>query len=40
MIRICDNFFKDRRPKIAIFPTAAVCNNFYAELIDPKFPNR
>ena len=40
MIRICDNFFKDRRPKIAIFPTTAVCNNFYAELIDPKFPNR
>jgi hypothetical protein len=40
MIRVFDNFFNDRRPKIAIFPTTAVCNNFYMELLDPKFPNR
>ena len=40
MIRIFDNFFSDLRPKIAIFPTTAVCNNFYMELLDPKFPNR
>ena len=40
IIRICDNFFKDKRPKIAIFPTPSVCSNFYSELMDPKFPNR
>ena len=25
---------------MAIFPTAAVCQNFYKELKDPRFPNR
>ena len=25
MIRICDNFFKDKRPKIAIFPVSLTC---------------
>jgi hypothetical protein len=40
MIRICDNFFLDKRPKLVLFPTTAVCNNFYMELLDRKFPNR
>jgi hypothetical protein len=40
MIRVVDNFFKDRRPKILLFPTPAVCSNFQQELLDPKFPNR
>ena len=40
MIRVADNFFKDRRPKVAIFPTSAVCANFYKELQKPHFPNR
>ena len=40
MLRVADNFFNDRRPKLAIFPTSAVCANFYKELQKPHFPNR
>ena len=40
MIQIADNYFKDRRPKVLIFPTNAVCNSFYRELRNPNFPNR
>ncbi|KAL1523659.1 hypothetical protein AB1Y20_018594 [Prymnesium parvum] len=40
MIQIADNYFFDRRPKILIFPTNAVCNSFYRELRNPRFPNR
>ena len=40
MIRIADNFFKDKRPKLLVFPTPAVCTNFYTELLNAKFPNR
>jgi hypothetical protein len=29
MIRILDNFFDDPRPKIAVFPSASIANNFY-----------
>lgn len=32
MIRALDNFFLDPRPKVAVFPTDAVCKNFYREL--------
>ena len=38
MIRTLDNFFNDPRPKVAVFPTDAVCKNFYREL--GKFPSR
>ena len=37
---MADNFFKDKRPKIVIFPTSAVCNNFYRELRKAELPNR
>lgn len=41
MIRICDNYFDDKRPKVVLFPTKAVCVNFYGELLsEEKFPNR
>jgi hypothetical protein len=40
MIQIADNFFRDRRPKILLFPTQAVAKNFYRELRSPRFPNR
>ena len=40
MIRIADSYFSDRRPKILLFPTPAVCSNFYMELLNPRFPNR
>jgi len=40
MVSVADNFFNDLRPKILIFPTAAVCRNFYSELREAKFPNR
>lgn len=40
MIQIADNYFLDRRPKVLIFPTTAVCNSFYRELRNPRFPNR
>jgi len=40
MIRIADDYFSDRRPKVLIFPTNAVCNSFYRELRNPHFPNR
>ena len=32
--------FNDRRPKVLIFPTNAVCTSFYRELRNPLFPNR
>ena len=38
MVCILDNFFYDQRPKLAIFPKAAVCRNFYTELL--RWPNR
>jgi len=38
--QIADNYFLDRRPKVLIFPTTAVCNSFYRELRNPRFPNR
>ena len=40
MIRIADNYFKDKRPKILLFPSPAVCSNFYMELLNPNFPNQ
>ena len=40
MIQVCDNFFLDRRPKILLFPTNAVCESFYRELRSSKLPNR
>ncbi|CAK9111797.1 unnamed protein product, partial [Durusdinium trenchii] len=38
MVSILENFFYDQRPKIAIFPKAAICRNFYRELL--RWPNR
>lgn len=38
MVMVLDNFFHDPRPKVIIFPTQSVMNNFYGELL--KFPNR
>ncbi|CAL1170359.1 unnamed protein product [Cladocopium goreaui] len=38
MICVLENFFYDQRPKIAIFPKAAICRNFYTELL--RWPNR
>jgi len=38
MIRVLDNYFYDPRPKIPIFPKAAVCRNFYIELL--RWPSR
>ena len=32
MIRILENFFDDERPKLLLFPTQAVVDNFYGEL--------
>lgn len=40
MVRIADNYFNDKRPKLLLFPSAAVCSNFYMELLNPRFPNR
>ncbi len=40
MIRVADNFYLDKRPKILLFPNKTVCDNFYRELREPKFPNR
>ena len=40
MVQIANNYFHDRRPKILLFPTVAICRNFYRELRDPRFPNR
>ena len=37
MIQICDNYFDDKRPKVLIFPTNAVCANFYNEICGGKF---
>lgn len=38
MIKILDTFFDDPRPKVLIFPTQPVCDNFFGELM--KFPNK
>ncbi|CAJ1355828.1 unnamed protein product [Effrenium voratum] len=38
MISILDNFFYDPRPKVVIFPKAAICRNFYLELL--RWPSR
>ncbi|CAE7659015.1 Dcun1d2, partial [Symbiodinium sp. CCMP2456] len=38
MLRMLDNYFDDPRPKVAIFPKHAVCDNFYQELL--KWPTR
>jgi hypothetical protein len=40
MIRIADNYFNDKRPKVLLFPSPAVCSNFYMELLNHRFPNR
>ena len=32
VIKMMDNFFNDPRPKLLIFPTESVVNNFYSEL--------
>ena len=40
MIQIANSYFLDRRPKIVIFPTSAVCASFYRELRHERFPNR
>jgi superfamily II DNA or RNA helicase len=37
MIKICENFYTDSRPKVLIFPNAEVRDNFYQELM--FFPN-
>ena len=37
MIMCLNNFFYDNRPKIIIFPTQSVAQNFYGEIM--KFPN-
>lgn len=37
MIAVLDQFFCDRRPKVPVFPRAAVCRNFYEELL--RWPN-
>lgn len=33
MIKVAENYFNDPRPKILIFPTGAVANNFYLQLM-------
>jgi hypothetical protein len=33
MIRVLDNFFYDKRPKVVIFPTQSIANSFY--LVNP-----
>ena len=40
MIRVADNYFKDKRPKVLLFPSPAVCSNFYMELLNHRFPNK
>ena len=32
MLRVLDNYFDDQRPKLLLFPTEAVADNFYGEL--------
>lgn len=34
MITIAENYYNDPRPKVLIFPTGAVANNFYLQLMD------
>ena len=38
MLRVLDNYFDDQRPKLLLFPTSAVADNFYLEL--GRRPNR
>lgn len=38
MIKVLNNFYADRRPKVLIFPNVKIRNNFYQELL--FFPNR
>lgn len=38
MAMVLDNFFDDPRPKVLIFPTGAVANNFYSEVL--KFDSK
>lgn len=38
MIKVLDNYFYDRRPKVPIFPKDPVCRNFYTELM--RWPSR
>lgn len=38
MLRILDNYFDDRRPRLLLFPTETVATNFYRELA--TMPNR
>ena len=40
IIRVCDNYFKDRRPKLLLFPKTSVCDNFYKEVLKEHVPNR
>jgi len=40
MLQVANAYFKDKRPKLLIFPTTAVCKNFYREVRNPAFPNR
>eukprot|EP00928_Gymnodinium_smaydae_P054065 TRINITY_DN37904_c0_g1_i1.p1 TRINITY_DN37904_c0_g1~~TRINITY_DN37904_c0_g1_i1.p1 ORF type:complete len:1122 (-),score=125.23 TRINITY_DN37904_c0_g1_i1:333-3650(-) len=38
MIAVLNRFYFDRRPKVPVFPRAAVCRNFYEELL--RWPSR
>merc|ERR1719453_1217456 len=38
IITVLDQYFYDRRVKVPIFPKAAVCRNFYEELL--RWPSR
>merc|ERR1719469_1360610 len=38
MIQVLDQYFHDPRPKVPIFPTEAVCRNFYMEML--RWPSR
>eukprot|EP00928_Gymnodinium_smaydae_P047584 TRINITY_DN3176_c0_g2_i1.p1 TRINITY_DN3176_c0_g2~~TRINITY_DN3176_c0_g2_i1.p1 ORF type:complete len:1292 (-),score=332.34 TRINITY_DN3176_c0_g2_i1:386-4261(-) len=38
MIAVLDNYFHDPRPKVPIFPTDAVCRNFYVEML--RWPSK
>jgi hypothetical protein len=40
IIQVANSYFSDRRPKLVLFPSTAVCRNFYRELRNPHFPNR
>ena len=36
MIRVLDNFYRDTRPKVVIFPSESVVQNFYQELLKSR----